>query len=69
MESVNKVVSLHKSEDLEQTLPLDNDYEVFDPILSYSNQEKMPSFYSTQTNIHSQTFKIWDSALPLCVVP
>lgn len=37
MESVNKVVSLHKSEDPEQTLMLDNHNEVFDPIFSYSN--------------------------------
>ena len=69
MESVNKFVSLHKSEDPEQTLMLDSHYEVFDPILSCSDQEKLPHFCSSQTNNHFQKFKIWDSTLPLYVVP
>ena len=68
MESVNKSISLHKSEDPEQTFLLDNHYEVFNPILSCSNQEKLPLFYSSQTNKHFQKFKIWDSTLSLCVV-
>ena len=69
MESVNKVVSLHKSEDPKQILLLDNHYEVFNPILSCSNQEKMTSLCSTQLNVHFQKFKVWDSTLPLYVIP
>ena len=69
MESINNVVSLHKSKYPKQTLMLDNHYGVFDPVLSCSNQEKITSFSSTQTNIHFHKFKIWDSAFPLCVVP
>ena len=69
MEFVNKSISLHKSTDLEQNLLLDNHYEVFDPILSCSNQEKLPLFCSSQTNEHFQKFKIWDMTLSLYVVP
>jgi len=52
MESINQSFFLHKPEDPEQTLMLDNHYEVFDPILSCSNKEKLPSFCSSQTNVH-----------------
>ena len=69
MESINKSISLHTSEDPEQNLLLDIHYELFDPILSCSNQEKLPLFFSTQMNEHFQKFKIWDLALSLCVVP
>ena len=69
MESINKVVSFHKYEDPEQTLLLDHHYKVFDPILSCLNQETLLSFCSTQWNVHFQKFKVWDSTLPLCVVP
>ena len=69
MEYVNKPISLHKSTNPEQKLLLDSHYEVFDPILSCSNQEKLPLFCSSQTNEHFQKFKIWDLALSLFVVP
>ena len=69
MKSVNKFVSLHKSKDPEHTLLLDSHYEVFYPILSCSNHEKLPYFCSSQPNDHFQKFKIWDSTLPLYVVP
>ena len=69
MEYVNKFLYLHKSEDPEQTLLLDSHCEVFDAILSCSNEEKLPHFCSSQTNDHLQKFKIWDLALSLCVVP
>ena len=69
MEFVNKFVSLNKFKDPEKTLLLDNHYEVFDPILSCSNQEKLPYFCSSQINDHFQKLKIWDLSLLLCVVP
>ena len=68
MESVNKSISLHKSTDPEQNLLLHSHYEVFDPILSCSNKEKIPLLYSSQTNKYFQKYKIWDSSLSLCVV-
>ena len=68
MESINKVVPLHKYEYPEQNLLLDHHYEVFYPNLSCSNKEKFSSFYLTQSNVHFQKFKVWDSTLPLCVV-
>ena len=69
MDFVNKVVSLHKYEDPKQNLLLDYHYEVFDPILSCSNQENLSSFCSTQSNVYFQKFRVWESTLPLCVVP
>ena len=52
MESVNKSISLHKSIDPEQNALLDSHYEVFDPILSCSYQEKLPLFCSSENNEH-----------------
>lgn len=69
MEYVNKSISLHKYIDFEWNLLLDSHYEVFDLILSCSNQEKLPLFCSSQDNEYFQKYKIWDSTLSLCVVP
>ena len=48
---------------------LDHHWEIYDPILSCSNQEHIPTFCSTQPNVYFQKFKFWESGLPLCIVP
>ena len=69
MESVNKVITLHKFIDLEKTLLLDCHWEVYNPILTCSNQEKLPTFFSTQSDVYFQKFKVWESGLPQCIMP
>ena len=69
MESINRVVTLHKDRDLEQNILLDHHWEIYDPILSCSNQEQLPTFCSTQSDVHFQKSKVWESGLPLCIIP
>ena len=52
MEYVNRVVALHKITDPEQNLLLNHHWEKYDPILSYSGQEQLPTFYSTQSDVY-----------------
>lgn len=69
MDSVNRVVTLHKSIDPEQNLLLNHHWEVYDPIFSCSNQEKLRTFCSTQLDVYFQKFKVWESGSPLCIIP
>lgn len=69
MKFFNKFVTLHKTVDPEQNLLLDHHWEIYNPILSCSNQEQPPTFCLTQFNVYFQKFKVWESGLPLCVVP
>ena len=69
MESVNKVISLHKYVDPKQNLLLNLYWEVYDPILTCSNQEKLPTFCSSQSDVYFPKFKVWESGLPHCIIP
>lgn len=69
MESVNRFITIHKIVDLEQNLLLDHHWEVYDPILSCSNQEKLPTFCSTEYDVYFQKFKVWELGIPLCIIP
>ena len=69
MQCVNKVVTLHKYVDPKQNLLLAHHWEVYGPILSCSNQEKLPTFCSIQFDVYFQKYKVWESGLPLCIVP
>ena len=69
MESINRVITLHKYADPEQNVLLDLHWQVYDPILACSNQEKLPTFCSTQSDVYFQKFKVWEFDLPLCIVP
>ena len=60
---------LHKMVDPEQNLLLDHHWEIYDPILFCSNQEQLPSYCSTQSNVYFQKFKVWELGMPLCIVP
>ena len=42
MESINMSLSVHQVNDLEKNMLVDQQWEVCDPILSYSNQELLP---------------------------
>ena len=69
MESVNRVINLHKSIDPKKKVLLDHHWKVHDPILTCSNQEKLPTFCSTQSNVYFQKFNVWESSPPLCIIP
>ena len=37
--------------------------------MSCSNQEQLPTFCSTQSDVYFQKFKVWELGLPLCIIP
>ena len=69
MESDNIIITLHKSVNAKKKLLIDHDWEVYDPILTCSNQEKLPMFCPTQSDVYFQKFKVWEYGLPLCIAP
>ena len=69
MDLVNRVITFHKYVHPEKNLLLDHHWEVYDPILTCPNQEKLLTFYSTQSDVYFQKFKVWESCLPLCIIP
>ena len=69
MEFVNKVITLNKTIHPKHNLLLDHHREIYDPILSCTNQEKLPIFCLSQPDENFQKFKVWESWLPFCVVP
>lgn len=48
---------------------LDQDWEIFDQIFSCTNQEKLPISFLSQPDEITKKFKVWESGLPLCIVP
>lgn len=45
MESINMALIVHRVNDPEQNLLIDQQWEVSDPILSCSNQEHLPVYF------------------------
>ena len=58
MESHNQILSFHRIFDPDQTILLDQHWEMFDPILSCANQEILPAFFLNQTNEINMKFKV-----------
>ena len=48
---------------------VDQQWEVSDPILSCSNQEHLPVYSLSNPEELTVRFRVWDSGLPLCLVP
>ena len=58
MESHNQILIVHRIFDPNQTILLDQHWENFDPILSFANQELLPSFFLNQTDEITMNFKV-----------
>ena len=69
MESINMALIVHRFNDPEQNLLVDQQWEVSDPILSFSNQEHLPVYFLSNWEELTVRFWVWDSGLPLCIVP
>ena len=67
MESHNRILIFHRIFDPDQTILLDQHWEMFDPILSCANQELLPSFFLNQTNEINMKFKVQESSFPVCI--
>lgn len=62
-------LTIHRVNDMNQNLLVDQHWEITDPILPYTNQDKLPVFFLSQPNELALRFWIWDFILPLCSVP
>lgn len=69
LDSCNQILVIHRVSDPNQSDLLDQDWEIFDRILSCTNQEQLPIFFLSQLDEIMKKFKIWESGPPLCIVP
>ena len=68
MEACNRILTIHRVSDPNQTNLLDQHWEIFYPILSCTNQQLLPTFILSQPVEITKNLKIWQSNLPLCIV-
>ena len=69
MESINMSLTVHKVNDPNQNLLVDQQWDISDPILFCTNQDLFPIFFLNQPEELTLRFHVWDSGLPLCIVP
>ena len=69
MESIDMALIVHRVNDPEQNLLVDQQWEVLDPILSCSNLQNLPIFFWSNPKELTVWFHVWESGLPLCIVP
>ena len=62
-------LTVHRVNDPEKTLLVDQQWEVSDPILSYTNLQDLPVFSLRNPKELMVWFRVWESGLPLCIVP
>ena len=60
---------IHRVNDPDQNLLVDQHWEITDPILSCTNQDKFPILSLSQPDELDLRLQIWDFGLPLCIVP
>lgn len=60
---------VHRENDPDQNLLVDQHWEITDPIISCTNKDKLPVLFLSQLDELALRFQIWDLGLPLCIVP
>lgn len=60
---------LHRVNDPKQNLLVDQQWEVSNPILSYTNLQDLPIHFFSNPEDFMVRFHVWESNLPLCIVP
>ena len=66
---MNLCQTVHRVNDLEQEILIDQQWEISDPILACSSQDTLPLQFFSYPDEFANCFHIWVSALPLCIVP
>lgn len=62
-------LTMHKVNDPDQNLLVNQQWDIFDPILSCTNQDHLSVFFLIQSEELTLRFCVWDSGLPLYIVP
>lgn len=68
-ESINMALTIQRIYDPEQSLLVEQQWEVSDPILSCSNLQDLPIHFSSNPEDLMICFHVWESGPPLCIVP
>ena len=69
MESINMALIVHCINNPEQSLLIDQQWEVSNPILLFSNLQNLPVLFLSNLEELTVRFCIWESGLPLCIFP
>ena len=69
IESINMALTVHRVNDPEQNLLIDQHWEVIDTILTHSNFQELPMHFFGNPKELMVRFKVWTSGLLLYVVP
>lgn len=62
-------LTVHRVNDPEKNLLVNQQWEISDPILSCSNQELLLIHFLSNPEVLTMRFRVWDLGLPLCIVP
>ena len=62
-------LTVHQVNDPEQNLLVDQQWEIYDPILSCSNQDLIPVHFLSHSKELTLIFRVYDSDLLVCIVP
>lgn len=68
MEAYNSTLTVHRVSDPNHTNLLEQHWEIFDLILSCTNQQFLPTFLLNQSDEITSKFNIRELGFPLCVV-
>lgn len=67
-ESINMALTIHRVNDPEQNLLIDQHWEVSDPIWSCTNLQDLPIHFFSNPEDLMVWFHVWEFSLPLCIV-
>ena len=62
-------LTIHKVNGPDQNLLVDQQWDIYDPIFSCTNQDLLLVFFLSQPEELTLKFLVWDFGLPLCLVP
>ena len=69
MESINMSLPVYRVNDPDQNLLVDQHWEISDPILSCTNQDKLLVLFLIQPDELALILWVWDSGLSLFIIP
>ena len=69
MTSMNLCQTVHRVNDPNQKILIDHQLEISDPILACNSQDTLPLQFFSYPDEIANRFHVWDSALPLAIVP
>ena len=69
MTTMNLCQTVHIVNDPDQKILIDHQWEISDPILACNSQDTLPLQFFSYPDEIANHFHVWDSALPLAIVP